>query len=414
MVQTPVEVKASNSASGVNVRLISTAEEMNQLRDMPEASFELANDIDMKDIDWKPVDFSGTLDGNGHRILNLKVTELGDKKRTTYDGNYKEYDTSFAGMFGCLENATIKNLNIVNLVVDIDEDKDVFVGGFAGYASKSTITDCTLTARLNMSVKSKMFGVGGAIGFGDGVLNNCTVDTVMVAIDKDDANRDESFLGGAQGAGHLDVVNCDIILDGYLSDAGYVHSGGLNGMYITARGDSYYGKITDNTVTGKITFYENNTDRRAYCEGEIGEIMTWNFERGRNDITGFTKDERFDYSKPLKPEMCEKPEYSRIYAAASPTEPGYAVYTCKECGYTYNDEYYLYNNVSAEATVDEKTESAESKDNVAEQAADVEQEADAVSETSNNNVFLRVLVGLFLALGLLITGLLVHAFVRRK
>lgn len=404
------------SQSGVNIRCIETVEDLNLLREIPEGSFALMNDLDMEGIDWEPVDFSGTLDGNNHSILNLKVVDLGKETRITYDGNYKEYDTSFAGMFGCLENATIKNLNLVNLVVDVNEDKDTFIGGFAGFATNSTITDCTLTARLNMSVSCKMFGVGGAVGFGDGKLENCTINTVMIAEDRDRENRDESFLGGAEGAGHLDVVNCDITLDGYLSDTGYVHSGGLIGMYIKAKGDPYFGKITDNIVNGKITFYENNTNRRAYCEGDIGEIMVWDFERGRNNLSGFLRDEKFEYDKTLRPNMCENPEYTEQVTPFSVNDFGYTTYKCKTCDYSYKDNYRLadsYYEAINQAKLDKiAAEQAELVDKINAEAAN--EQANSQPNTSNvSDTLARALITVLIALGVLLVVLLAYVIRRR-
>ena len=76
----------------------------------PGASFRLMNDIDLKDVDWTPIPFSGDLDGNGFGIYNLTVTRVGEDRRITVDGNRKEYDTCFAGLFSVMEASSVKNL----------------------------------------------------------------------------------------------------------------------------------------------------------------------------------------------------------------------------------------------------------------------------------------------------------------
>ena len=43
----------------------------------PEGSYVLDNDIDLMDWDWMPFRFSGTLDGGGHTISRLTVTDFG-------------------------------------------------------------------------------------------------------------------------------------------------------------------------------------------------------------------------------------------------------------------------------------------------------------------------------------------------
>ena len=95
-------------AEGEPVKIY-TADDLLRLADNPEADYILMDDIDMKDIEWKPVDYSGNFDGNNHAILNLNVTSVSEGIRTTYDGNYKTYDTHFACLFGVIENASVKN-----------------------------------------------------------------------------------------------------------------------------------------------------------------------------------------------------------------------------------------------------------------------------------------------------------------
>ncbi|MBO7510900.1 MAG: D-alanyl-D-alanine carboxypeptidase, partial [Bacteroidales bacterium] len=77
-------------------------------------SFRLMNDIDLKDEDWTPIPFSGDLDGNGFGIYNLTVTRVGEDRRITVDGNRKEYDTCFAGLFSVMEASSVKNLKVSN------------------------------------------------------------------------------------------------------------------------------------------------------------------------------------------------------------------------------------------------------------------------------------------------------------
>ena len=76
---------------------IHTPEDLLKMADDPEGSFILMEDLDMTGIPWKALDFSGTLDGNGHAILNLQLTEMGDKKPNSCDGNRKLYDAKIRG-----------------------------------------------------------------------------------------------------------------------------------------------------------------------------------------------------------------------------------------------------------------------------------------------------------------------------
>ena len=92
----------AKNAKAEEIIEIHTYEELLQMAEHPEGSYVLAQDIACGEKEWIPIDFSGTFDGNGHAILNLRTTLCGKTTRTTYDGNMKEYDTSFAGRFGSL------------------------------------------------------------------------------------------------------------------------------------------------------------------------------------------------------------------------------------------------------------------------------------------------------------------------
>ena len=117
-----------------------------------------------------------------------------------------------------------------------------------------------------LDVNAKMFGVGGIVGYGgNGAIKNTNADVTLVVIDLDKENRDEEFLGGGYSAGNLDVDNVKVNIKGYCSDHGYVHNGGLVGMYAPyPSGNPYEGYIKNTYVEGFITFFEDNTDRRAY------------------------------------------------------------------------------------------------------------------------------------------------------
>lgn len=151
-------------------------------------------------------------------------------------------------------------------------------------------------------------------------------------------------MGGAYAAGFLNIRNCKINIDGYDSDHGYVHDGGLVGMYMVYPYDlslTYAGEVLNNEVYGQITFYEDNTDRRAYCKANMGEVMNWTYA-----YSGFKYDfdanETFDYSVTLLPEKCDNPVYNDTVTEPTVTDFGFTTHTCQGCGYTYNDKYTIY------------------------------------------------------------------------
>lgn len=219
---------------------------------------------------------------------------------------------------------------------------------------------------MSLTDSAKMWGTGGIAGFGSGNLDNITTDVTLVCVDTDAAVRDEQFMGGAYAAGFLNIRNCSITIDGYDSDHGYVHDGGLVGMYMVyplELSKTYQGEVLNNKVKGMITFFEDNTDRRAYCQANMGEVMNWTYA-----YSGFTSDfkrnETYDYSVTLLPEMCSNPSYSDTVTEATATDFGYTTHTCSTCGYTYSDKYTIHEHKVDNYSVVKEATGTDKKDGI--------------------------------------------------
>lgn len=101
----------------------------------------LADNIDMGQHYWLPAAtmqqdgtrFRGTFDGDGHTINNLRAN--------VEPGNIK---TQASGLFGGIEDATVRNLTLHNLKAQSGIRDDV--GGIAGHATGSIIENCHITS----------------------------------------------------------------------------------------------------------------------------------------------------------------------------------------------------------------------------------------------------------------------------
>ncbi|MDE6014963.1 MAG: hypothetical protein K2H41_04540 [Acetatifactor sp.] len=329
---------------------IETYEELLQIQQNPQGNYVLMNDIDMAGLQWEPMAFEGVFDGGGHTLLNLRVENVGVEQADTYDGNYKVYETYFAGLFSTLKEAEVRNVNLVNLQMELETDVPCFIGGIAGYSENSTVRNCSIQGRLELRAHDRMFGVGGIVGYGNGLIEQTSADVTLICIDTDADTRDEQFMGGAYAAGYLDLNECNVIIDGYDSDHGYVHNGGLVGMYIFyPKGTAHEGRITNNTVQGRIRFFEDNTDRRAYCKEYVGEVMSWNLKNSDNSAV-FERDEVFDYTIDLRPDMCVDASHTETVTEPGCNTFGYTTITCDGCGYAYTDFYTLYRHSVEEWT----------------------------------------------------------------
>lgn len=325
----------------------------------PGARFLLMNDIDLAGEDWTPIPFSGELDGGGHGIYNLEVTRVGAEIRTTVDGNMKKYESTFAGLFSVAENANIHDLKVIGAHVEVDGETHCFAAVVAGYADNADFTNVTVDGRARLNNYAVMAGVGGLAGFGWTAVNNCQVRVELIFEDRNFDSKCEQFMGGILACGFARILDCTVEIDGYDSCHGYVHNGGLMGMYWHCGKKNFLRNarrtVTRNTVTGRIYFFEDNPDRRAYCSGDIGEPFKKKMSLNlfKNNIKGFERKELKEkkeeakkrrkagikYDVVLLPETCENPEYEIRIALPSESEWGYTEHVCTTCGYTWRDQY---------------------------------------------------------------------------
>ncbi len=318
---------------------IRTAEDLRLLAERPGGWFLLTRDIDLGGADWTPAAFSGTLDGCGHTLYNLRVTGAGPERRTAYDGNKKPYETAFAGLFSVLEGATVRNLRLMGARVDVTAEEHCFAAVLAGYADRVTLENVTVDGRVRLVNRGVMSGVGGLAGYGCGRFAGCEARVELVFEDENFGAKCEQFLGGVLACGIGSIEDCTVAVDGWVSCHGYCHNGGLMGMYFHCNTGHPRGPVNGNTITVRITFFEDNRDRRAYCRGGIGEHLDKPTQTRRNDDRGFRKKEVRRYDRVLRPEACETPAYTETRIPADGDTWACTEHRCTGCGYTWRDTY---------------------------------------------------------------------------
>ena len=116
-------------------------------------TYHLVNDIDLNDSEWIPIGgdygrFTGTFDGQGFVISNLRIT------------NEMEY----AGLFGYAENATIKNVGLKETYIDINSSTSIFAGGICGSSFAGfSISNCYNTGAVSASSANYYNAYAGGI-----------------------------------------------------------------------------------------------------------------------------------------------------------------------------------------------------------------------------------------------------------
>lgn len=324
------------SADGV--KEIRDASGLLAIADDPDGNYALAADIDLSGTEWTPFAFSGTLDGRGHTIYNLTVSRCGQESRLTHDGNLKPYDTLFAGLFSVLEGAEVRDLVLRGVHVSIESSEHCFAAALAGCIDHSTISGCTVEGRVELIGSAVMVGVGGIAGYGCGSVTDCSARVELFFEDRLFEQRCEQFMGGVLSCGVADIERCTIEIEGYDSCHGYVHNGGLVGMYYLCGMDYPYCSVSENYVGGFIRFFEDNTDRRAYCAPYRGEYLT-GLRRYEGNSNDFERQETFDYSRVLRPENCDDPDFVEEQTLSDCENWGFTVHRCRRCGHSWVDSY---------------------------------------------------------------------------
>jgi len=194
--------------------------------------------LDLSGENWTPIGtssypFKGTFNGNGYVISNMTIT----------NGN------QYSGLFGKLDSATIKNLGLESVSVTASYETDI--GGLAGNAKSTTISQCYVTGSV-----TGYAGVGGILGSthsssAQTIIENCYARVDLTGIDD---RGDVSGISGWNGGSSVKITNCYSACTGEQHPvAGWSDGVGVSNTYLS---NSYF----DATLTPN---YSTAADRAA-------------------------------------------------------------------------------------------------------------------------------------------------------
>ena len=163
----------------------------------------LANNIDLNNHNWKPYEFSGTLDGNGCMISNLYID------RADEDG---------CGLIGAL-SGTVMNLTLRGVNVQGGDN----VGAIAGNCGNGEISNCHVSLTSGSKIKGSS-NVGGIVG-------KCSSSSTTISSCIIESTADDSFIYGNENVGGITggggkAASCKVSCDIY----GEVSVGGIMGQ----------------------------------------------------------------------------------------------------------------------------------------------------------------------------------------
>ena len=178
--------------------------------------------------------FRGTFDGNGKKITDLYINRASDSRSLCI------------GLFGYIDRATIKNLQLKNANISSSVCRsnrcfiDNWVGGLVGYNYCGTISGCHIHVDIKGSGDAPMH-IGGLVGKNnEGNINNCTVLGGTIETN----GSDQVFVGGIVGYNYCGTISgCHIHVDIKGSGDAPMHIGGLVGK-------NNEGNINNCTVLG--------------------------------------------------------------------------------------------------------------------------------------------------------------------
>lgn len=184
---------------------INTKEDLVNIENNKEKKYILMQDIDLQGEIWTPLNVSNViLDGNGHKISNLKI-------------NSEDQITKKFGLFGTY-SGIIENLSLENVDIDVtkyvneeendteekeetEEDIDA-VGAIIGYSENAILKNCKVTGTIDSTLRN----VGGLVGHTKTqtilVLRDCVNESAITATSHN--------IGGMLGCGlgPVKVYNC--------------------------------------------------------------------------------------------------------------------------------------------------------------------------------------------------------------
>ena len=222
---------AGGNGTRYNPYKISTAAQLNNMRNYNLSSFILLNNIDLGGGNWVPFKFYGSLEGNGNVIS---------------DGTVNQPNIDNVGFFSATYDVTISNLSIEDFYV---KGRNL-VGTLAGYASVSRISNCHVSSSVTGGNN-----IGLLTGGGNSLLLDCTANGTVTGTD---------YVGGLTG-----------------SFGTYWYSGQYPVIYDTMQNCSTTGEVTGRNYVGGLA-------GRIYGDVTVSECFSNASVSGASNVGGFT------------------------------------------------------------------------------------------------------------------------------
>ncbi len=250
--------------------LVHSAQELRYIYKEPSAVYRLENDIRMLGAENFTVpSFSGTLDGNGHTIYGLRRPLVASNTKGTIKNLSVEaaFTGDCIGMQGVIANenyGTITNCHVSGsikgrLLRGRFSTQYPMLGGIVGRNYQGfVISDCTVSAEMDVVPSVVNCWVGGIAGETNGILQNCRF-TGKIHVTQGNGSAYTVYVGGMTG---------EVLKDYGFS--GSVKSSSSLGAIIVTGGTKSVGQIC-----GYSNLFSTAEEAAVYLQN-----CTWNTDKG--------------------------------------------------------------------------------------------------------------------------------------
>lgn len=238
IVQNTVQTMRSLVIPPVQATIINSVADLQNIENNLSGNYVLGGDIDASGFNFTAIGisapltgFTGTLDGLGHTITNLTISDPGNSQV----GLFREVG----------QGSTVRNLNIANASVNVGPGSD---GGLlAGYTRYASIDSVSVSGSL---IGNGARVLGGLVGLqSGGIISNASASVTV----RDSVGRDPNgygYYGGLVGVGAGDVVSSHA--DGMVSGGYGSQLGGLVGNV------NFSNSVTNSYSTATVTGGDNS------------------------------------------------------------------------------------------------------------------------------------------------------------
>lgn len=293
--------------------------------------YSLTNNIDLNGYDFSNTNtvdyFSGVFNGNGYKIFDFEIN------------NFKQDEYYSYSLFGDLRNATVKNLNIENVVINPNRDNSAV--GIIGHASGSILTNLNIK-NIRVTAPNSTYKIAGLLSVDGGKNNisrtnidftaNQTAYAICNTIDNNVWNNNSNInnvlvkSNGHANMGSNNFINTSNIYTYTVNGTNIIIGGNNTNTILNNLSDDAYTWSND---SGSIVIIRNevsntNTPIVAHASGTEGSTVY---------VNDFEAD--YDYYKGLN--------YTYSEARALPTREDKNIYNDSNLVYvqaTYNGEDY--------------------------------------------------------------------------